>query len=162
MQVEVWREIINCPGYFISNLGRVKGRRGRVLKVFRYKESQGGYLYFRMPHMNYCRTIHRIVAEHFIPNPDNLPEVNHKFGDKNDNRAISLEWCTRQYNIDHAYSTGLKKPHSKRRIFSDSDIEKIKEYFSNGETNVSIADRFKCHQSTIAYIRHGKRICYGR
>ena len=51
--------------------------------------------------------IHRLVAEGFIPNPDNLPEVNHKDGNTKNNNADNLEWCTRKQNVQHAIKTGL-------------------------------------------------------
>ncbi len=51
--------------------------------------------------------VHRLVAEAFIPNPNGWPEVNHINGDKADNRAQNLEWCTRSMNMLHAYDTGL-------------------------------------------------------
>lgn len=58
--------------------------------------------------------VHRLVAMHFIRNPENKPEVNHLFGDKNDNSASSLEWATRSENGKHAYRIGLKRPQYSR------------------------------------------------
>ena len=58
---------------------------------------------------------HRLVAEAFIPNPDNLPEVNHKNGNKKDNRVENLEWCNRSFNLAHALKIGLMESQCKIR-----------------------------------------------
>lgn len=65
--------------------------------------------------IRYVRYIHRLVAECFIPNPDGLPEINHKDGNKANNHADNLEWCTSSYNKYHAFRTGLKKPSERQR-----------------------------------------------
>jgi hypothetical protein len=59
--------------------------------------------------------IHRLVAIAFIPNPDNLKEVNHKDGDKENNSVTNLEWCTRSQNMKHAYLMGLRVPNKGKR-----------------------------------------------
>lgn len=57
------------------------------------------------------KRIHRLVAESFIPNPNGLPEINHKDGNRLNNSIDNLEWVNRSQNMIHAYSTGLTKPH---------------------------------------------------
>jgi len=72
--------------------------------------------------------VHRIIAECYIPNPENKPEVNHKDGNKLNNEVSNLEWSTRKENSDHAlenglYPKGVDKPTSK---FTKKDIEYIR------------------------------------
>ena len=95
--LEVWKEIDGYTGYKISNTGKVLGKRGSILHQ---TQSNCGY---RIVHLSEkgivkWRSVHRLVAQAFIPNPDNLPEVNHKDEDKTNNCVDNLEWCTSSYN----------------------------------------------------------------
>ena len=140
MEQEQWKQIKEFNGeYEVSNLGRVRSMKryngiiGRIMPQTRQPSGRGGKLtYFAvMLHMNnksYCRKVHRLVAEAFIPNPDNLPQINHKDGCKTNNHVSNLEWCTYQANMQHAVRTGLTHPHQwtdeERKHISD----KVKAY----------------------------------
>ncbi len=79
-----------------------------------YKDTLSIHLFNGYPTIYYkgkTYYIHRLIAEAFIPNPNNYPCVNHINGDKTDNRVDNLEWCTYSHNNKEAYKLGLKKPH---------------------------------------------------
>lgn len=82
-----------------------------ILKGSIHRDKHGGYLGFCLkPNKDskpIWKSLHRIIAETFIPNPNNYPVVNHINGNKLDNRIENLEWCTQQYNIKEAYRLGL-------------------------------------------------------
>ena len=115
--MEVWKDIKGYEGlYQVSNLGRVKRilfknrmtekMKDKLLKPFRGKK---GYLQVTLCKNNKTKlfNIHRLVAEAFIPNPDNLPQINHKDENKENNRVENLGFCTIKYN--HNYGTGKQR-----------------------------------------------------
>lgn len=121
MENEIWRDIPGYEGlYQVSNLGRIKTleriyfcgnhhsariQREKLLKT----TSVGGYKRVLITKNNKRKgyLVHRLVAIVFIPNPDNLPQINHKNEIKTDNRVENLEWCTAQYN--NRYGNRRKK-----------------------------------------------------
>ena len=110
---EVWKDIKGFEGkYQISNLGRVKSlqRNGRPERILRLNLIKG-YAYTTLSNGSRGKKklkVHRLVAEAFIPNPHNKPEVNHIDGDKRNCKVENLEWVTHQENCKHAYETGLR------------------------------------------------------
>ena len=122
--MEQWRDIDGFEGmYQISDCGRVRSVE-RVVKMTRYgKEhdmhhkgrvlrthtTKDGYTSVQLTKGSKPHTlrVHRLVAKAFIPNSDRLPDVNHKDGDKSNNKKNNLEWCTKSYNTKHAYDNGL-------------------------------------------------------
>lgn len=94
-----------APAYEVSNLGNVK-HKGKVLNLDSYDDNRG-YLKIKIDGKHY--KIHRLVAMCFKRNPLNKKIVNHKNGDKKDNRASNLEWVSQSENIKHAWKKGLIK-----------------------------------------------------
>lgn len=106
MQSEIWKDIPGFPEYQISNLGRVmsfKNQYGHGPRIIYGETTRSGYIQVSLNKKRY--KIHRLVAMAFIPNPDGLPQINHKNEIKTDNRAENLEWCTGKYNVN--YGTGI-------------------------------------------------------
>lgn len=113
LNTEIWRDVEDLP-YEVSNLGTVR-RKAKHQKTWKNKTSvrpymnSAGYscihLYKNSKMHSYL--VHRLIAQMFIPNPENLPEVNHIDGNPLNNSISNLEWCTHQYNMQHAWDTGL-------------------------------------------------------
>lgn len=118
---------------------------------------------------NICKSylVHRIVAETFLPNPNNLPTVNHKDGNKLNNRLDNLEWMTRSDNQQHAIKTGLLDKNKQSKAISKSNIvhksKIVLQYTLEGEfleeyCSASEAARINdCHSGPITNVCRGER-----
>ena len=99
---ESWVDVVGYEGlYEVSDLGRVKNiKTGRILKPWNIST---GYLLVSLCKNGIVRKalIHRLVATAFLPNPQNLPEVNHRDENKSNNAVENLEWCTHDYNMNY-------------------------------------------------------------
>lgn len=140
---EIWKTTTINSDYEVSNMGNIrsnKRNKQRLLKPFsssiKNQNERGGYLSVRLLENGEERNypIHRLVAMAFIDNPYNLPQVNHKNGIKNDNRAENLEWCDNSYNIWHSYNILGNTSYTDRKVCQyTKDGELIKEWASAHE-----------------------------
>lgn len=116
---EIWKSLPGVPRVEVSTFGRVRTLdrtvprksgtyhvKGRVLKPW---DNGDGYMLVHIPIDGNPakKLVHRLVAQTFIPNPDSLPEVNHKDNDRANNHVDNLEFCTRQYNIKYRQKYGI-------------------------------------------------------
>lgn len=108
--MEDWVELRGFPAYMISNYGRVCNWKREI--ILRPRPSGWGYLQVVLwqDGKHHTKTVHRLVAEAFVPGWDEGLEVNHIDGNKQNNHETNLEWLTKGGNNQHAISTGLRNP----------------------------------------------------
>jgi hypothetical protein len=137
--VEIWKLINNFDKYEVSNFGNVRSYNRHGFGDYRNDEPKllnpcnvgSGYLSVNLcSDKMYSRLIHRLVAQAFLPNPNNLPQVNHIDGNKKNNKVDNLEWCTAQENMKHAKLTGLLGEvwnKGKTDVYSKETLKKMSE-----------------------------------
>lgn len=172
--IEIWKDIEDYEGlYKVSNLGRVKrlertDSNGRTLKEMIMKtnkngdEKKGYYerVYLSKDGIKKQMRVHRLVAQSFIPNPDNKQQVNHIDGNKLNNNVNNLEWVTGSENLKHAIDIGLYKPNNTRKLSDEQALDVLKR-LNNKELIKEIAKLYNVTTMTIKNIKN--RIgCYSK
>lgn len=125
-----WRDIPNYEGlYQVNRIGQIKSLKTGELRSLQW--DRNGYRNVRLykDGKYYTEMVHRLVAEAFIPNPLNLPEINHINEVKHDNHVDNLEWCTREYNMNYGQvGENVSKALSKAILQFSSTGEFIKRW----------------------------------
>lgn len=178
--MEEWRTVPDTGNKIeVSNLGRVRSLLRGTPYILKTQKDKKGYQRLTVTIKGQFRTykLHRLVAGAFIENPDNLPQVNHIDGDKDNNAVGNLEWITNRDNARHAISTGLwdsviegnRKENNRRKkpIIAYNDTETIEfesvreaeKYFNSRHiTNVLKGDRKTCKGYHFRYAKGGDAI----
>lgn len=162
---EIWKTIPEYnETYQVSNFGRIKCKveTYAMIKVFILKQtiSNKGYARVRIlkgKNKKGSVFVHRLVALTFIPNPENKATVNHKDGNKLNNKIDNLEWSTIQENTIHAYKSGLINI----KTGQDSHSAKLRNeivlaIFNDTSTTKEIALKYGIHENTVLNIKAGR------
>ena len=171
---EIWKDVKGYEGIFkISNTGkliRVKNSPNMPdNNVLKGEVTKFGYRQYHMRLKGVSKRLkaHRLVAEAFIPNPNNLPQVNHIDGDKLNNNVKNLEWCDQKHNNRHALATGLREidmqqVRNMHKTMAKKQQRKVNQLDLNGnlikqfDSMNGAADYFGGHSSNI------RRVCKGK
>lgn len=129
-------------GYTVFEDGTILGRRGKPMQKV---DNGRGYLIVSLYLKKRTTTVavHKLVALCFVPNPENLPEVDHKDGDKTNNHFLNLRWVTRGINIKHAYDLekrSAKGESNARAIATEEEVHVICGYLQKGLMPAQIRD----------------------
>lgn len=134
----------------VTEDGKIYSLCGKERKV---KPHPSGYVRVAVYKDGVARTcsVHRLVAQTYLENPENMLEVNHKDGVKSNNDVTNLEWCTPKENKNHAWDNGLYAA-----VLDKQQVHKICQMLQDGRRSIDIAKEFGLHKDYIASIRAGR------
>lgn len=160
MKKEIWLPIKGFEsGYKISSFGNVLSLKTKPPRVLSPGINPNrGYWHVALSKNGVIKNVfhHRLVAEHFIPNPERKKEVNHKNGVKTDNRVENLEWATRAENNRHAFDTGLTVTSGEKNSRHKLTEEQVREIILACKKYrvTDIAKKYQVSSSTISAIKN--------
>lgn len=150
-------------GYTIREDGQVFSRFGRLVK---HQPSNSGYIRVELWRSGVGKKylLHRLLAEAFIQNPENKPQVNHIDGNKTNNSLSNLEWVTQSENQKHAYRIGLQKGYHKSAPISEAHKKALCGSRWRGQKRIYWADgiAFKCPKDAATHFGFNRQTFYNR
>lgn len=158
MEIEIFKDIKGFEGlYQVSNTGRVKSLYFGKERILKYGKNSCGYLFVVLCKDGKMKTykVHRLVAKAFIPNPLNLPFINHKDENKENNRSENLEYCDRKYN--NSYGTRNERI-SKKQLNRKDKSKKV----LCVETNIIYPSAMEAERQTRVYQTSIVQCCKGK
>lgn len=158
---EIWKKVNEFPNYSVSNLGRIKSTPRNRTKggILKQRPTTEGYLQVTLykSGKQFTKTVHRLVALHFMENKQQLKCINHRDCNKRNNRIDNLEWCTHSQNSIHAIKNG-NAPDNSGTKNGQSKInkrvaEEIRSLYSTGKLlQKEIANKFNISRRTVGNI----------
>jgi hypothetical protein len=165
--LEVWKTIPGFEDYSVSTWGRVRrdspGQGTYPGRIMNACKGGRGYLLIRLS-VNAKQSsirLHRLIAMTFLPNPDNLPEVDHLDYNKENNRVENLIWATKLENVGRSWKDGNHTPRkgtlNGQSKLTEKEVFEIKVLLKQGVlTAVQISEIYKCDHTTIGNIKKGR------
>lgn len=128
-------------------------------KILKQRNNKKGYpsVHLTINGKGISKVVHRLVAKTFIPNPYNLPQVNHIDGNKENNSVENLEWCTNEYNMRHSWEMGLREPLKGNEIGTSKLLEhEVIEIYESEENSYNLSKKHNISISSVNLIRSDK------